>query len=54
MISFEGMPENFKGIYPSTRFVIDSIEHFYQRPSSFIIQPKVPFIRTKSTMLHMQ
>ena len=53
MISFEGMPENFKGTYSSARCIIDCAEYFYQRPSSLTVQSKVPFIQAKSTRLHM-
>ena len=53
MISFEGMPENFKGTYPSPRCIIDYTEHFYQKPSSVTVQFKVSFIQAKSTMLHI-
>ena len=35
MISFEGMPKNFKGTCPSARCTIDCTEHFYQRSSPF-------------------
>ena len=54
MISFESIPENFKGTYPSVRYIIDCKEHFYQRPWSLTVQSKVPFIQAPSTMLHMQ
>ena len=53
MISFEGMPENFKGTYPGAQCLIDCTEHFYQKPSSLTIQSKVPFTQAKSSMLHM-
>ena len=53
MISLEVMSENFKGTYPSARCIIDSTEHFYQRPSSLTVQPNVPFIPAKSTILDM-
>ena len=51
MISLEVMSENFKGTYSSARCIIDSTEHFYQRPSSLTVQPNVPFIPAKSTIL---
>ena len=53
IINFEGMAENFKGTYSSARCIIDFTEHFYQRPSSLIVQSKVPFIQVKNTKLHM-
>ena len=48
MISFEDMPENFKETYPSVPCIIDYTEHFCQRPSSFTIQSKIPFIQAKA------
>ena len=51
MISFEGMSENFKEVYPSAWCIIDCTEYFYHRPSSLIVQSKVSFIQAKSTML---
>ena len=53
IISFEGTPVNFKGTYQNARFIIDSTEHFYHRPSSLTVQYKVAFIQAKGFMLHM-
>ena len=51
MINFEGMPENFKGTYPSAQCIIDCTEHFCQGSSFLTVHCKVPLIQAKSAML---
>ena len=48
MISVEGMPDNFKGTYPSAPCLIGCTEHFYQRPWPPPFNPKFPLLKLKA------